>query len=438
MGFNLMTLTLGVIIGSVIAVIWLIWNNVKLNGKETKKANSLGGSSLDTETKQRFLKNLMDVYRTLNLKTIMSTVTENMYYATQASVQVLTKLGLRKEIDIIPNEQLNSYPTANLVMADGKNNMTVDVTNCSYTEKYIDNVTDKVLYQKVLPEAAYVMELIKSDCMERQTDHYCSNCGAPMDIRGDFFNCSHCGTHYATESYNWVVSKTSVENTKKGNLISKLFLIVICAMLVSTLLGQFVGGIYFTAIAIALDVLVAGAVIIYVLVANRALFWIKRMAEIDPQFSRMNFQKRYTYLLKQYYLAKDFQISMIESFMVPELYAKLKEQHQYDDYYLLDIDFLRSEVTNYSIQNGMQVADLKVKVAQVSMNSKKRLRKNKKIITFSVCRDASLSTRIIENTEMIVCDGCGATINLAADGKCKRCGQRYDLSKYDWILYNID
>lgn len=437
MGLSLVSITFVVVFACLAGMLWLIFSNVKLNAKETRKSASAQGKVLEPDNRARFLKTLTGVYHSLNLKSIMSTVTENLFYATQASINVFTKLGIRKDISIVPDETMNAQPTMGFVVADGKNNMTVDLTYCNYSEQYIDNVTEQVLYQKQIPDAVYTMEVIKSDCLERQDTHYCSNCGTPMDIQGDFFNCPHCGAHYTTESYNWIVSNVSVQNRKNDNRIQKMFLFVLLAMLGLAFIGDFIGGTIFTAASLTLNIAVALVVALYIITAIQKLAWYKKIAKNDPHFSKMVFQKRLTYLLKQYYFAKDFQLSSIESFMVPALYEQLKQGHQYDNFYLIDLDILKTEVSNYYVENGKQVVELKVRVEEVSLNEQKKLKKKKKDLLFSVCRDASLRTEVVQNAETIVCENCGATVNLTADSKCKRCGTKYDLSKYDWILYKI-
>ncbi len=88
-------------------------------------------------------------------------------------------------------------------------------------------------------------------------------------------------------------------------MLEKMFLVVLLAMLGVAFLGDLIGGAFFTLISLLLSGVVAAVVVTYIIVANKALSWYKKVANDDPHFSKMVFNKRLTYLLKQYYFAKD-------------------------------------------------------------------------------------------------------------------------------------
>ena len=43
-------------------------------------------------------------------------------------------------------------------------------------------------------------------------------------------------------------------------------------------------------------------------------------------------------------------------------------------------------------------------------------------------------TQVNESYKTITCKCCGGNINLTLDGKCKLCGDSYDIAMHDWIL----
>ena len=148
-------LALGVLIISLIAFFYVTLKNVKLKG------GSSGGyrEIIDKETRDRYVKNITNVMKNFNLKTIASTVTEFMYSYIDQTVAVLKRIGIRKEIDIIEanTPQANSA-SMNIVVSDGKNNMSAALVGGSIVEKYIDNVTDKVLYEKRIEDGYYILK----------------------------------------------------------------------------------------------------------------------------------------------------------------------------------------------------------------------------------------------------------------------------------------
>ncbi|MGL5434421.1 MAG: hypothetical protein ACRDBO_03350 [Lachnospiraceae bacterium] len=434
---NLGGLAAGTIVIVFISLGWLAFNNVRFKMKKMEFSSSQG--LLDGNSQKMFLKNLTEIYKTLNMKTIMSTVTENLYYSIEAGLSILAKIGLRKEITIIPmiSPQKEKQQQLPFVVEDGKNNMLASGLHCSYVEKYIDNATGKVLYKKEIPNAMYVVELIKSDSHDLENEYFCSSCGASMKINGDFFDCSHCGSHYNTESYSWSASDVMVQNKKKDNLTSNVIIGLIITYIVVNILGMNFPYSILGSISIGLDLLFVLSSILIALVANYKLRFVRQISGSDENFSRFGFKKRVVYLLKKFYLAKDFQNSLIQPFMVPELYKKFEANNKYDEYYVLDFDVLALEIKKYYVENGRQVADLSIKAEIVSMNHKKKLLKKKQKIRLSVCRDEKTFTKAYDKINKMTCENCGAPINLTKDGKCKYCGNLFDLTKFDWIISEI-
>lgn len=431
---------LGILSGASIVIVfisfgWVSFNNIRF--KLNKTGPSANQGLLDESTKKMFLKNLTEVYRTSNIKTVMSTVTENLYYSIEAELSILTKLGLRKEVTIIPVESPVKGEPLPFVIDDGKNNMTLSGLDCSYTEKYIDNATGKVLYKKKIPHSLYTIELIKSDILDLKNEYFCSSCGAPMEVNGDFFDCHYCSAHYNTESYSWSASDVIVQNRKNNNSTSNLFIGFIFMFIAVTLLGLNFPYSILGTISISLDIFLILFSVLCALVVNHQLRYIRKILAADKNFSRSNFKKRVVYLLKRFYLAQGTHSSLIQPLMVSELYKELESVHKYDNYYLLDFDVLALSIKDYYVKNGKQVVSVDIKANTISMNPKKKLRKKKQKIRINVCRDEKTFTNTYDEMKTVNCENCNAPINLAKDGKCKYCGNTFDLSKFDWIIYKI-
>ena len=49
-------------------------------------------------------------------------------------------------------------------------------------------------------------------------------------------------------------------------------------------------------------------------------------------------------------------------------------------------------------------------------------------------KHTSAMTQVNESYKTITCKCCGGNINLTLDGKCKLCGDSYDIAMHDWIL----
>lgn len=433
----IMQLAIGSIILALAYFFYIIFSCVKLKGVANNQADRDAARMLDKENRNRIMKNINEVTKTFNLKTIMSTVTESMYYSTECLVNVLKKLGIRKEVEVQIDEAMENAGTDfSLVMSDGKNNMMVENIPCRYTETYIDNVSEKVLLKKEYEKAYFNLELLKSDCMERQSAHFCSNCGAPMEINGDFFLCGSCNTKYTTESYNWVVTNAYAYNVKKGNVQAFLYMVPVFLVILMGFIGT-VGGVMMSVVSVLCDLVFLAVVFFYGKSLKDKMHYFSVMTEYDPNISKKAFEKRLHYLVRLYERAKDFDINRLKSFMEPKLFEKVKAENTYDEFYFLDMEVDRTYLTNFRIEGDKQIADAKIRMVKTTMNEKKKVRSRKEEISFSVYRHKDCLTDIKKNAEVFTCESCGSSVNLSLDGKCRYCGETFDVSKYDWIIYQV-
>lgn len=426
-------LALGVLIISLGAFFYVTLMNVKFKGGPSGGY----GNVLDKETRDRYVKNITGVMKTFNLKTIAGTVTEFMYYYIDQTVAVLKRIGIRKEVEIVEanTPQANSA-SANIVISDGKNNMTTALVSGRYVEKYIDNVTDKVLYEKVVEDGYYVLEMLRSDHVERQNANFCSNCGSPMNIEGDFYVCPNCGTKYTTESANWIVANSYCYNNKTGSIQGFMVLLPIIVMFGVAIISNFTSW-KMKALSVFIDLAVLGIVLFYCAWIAKLMVGIKKIAEYDKEFSKKSFEKRVGYLVRAYERARDLDISKVKPFMEPSLYAKLKEQNKYDEFYILDFEINKLVVNEFEIKDDKQLAYVSLDVNKITINEKKKIKKRKGKYDITLYRHKDTMTDVKLSPEVITCEACGRNINLTVDGKCKSCGNAFDLAKYDWIIYDV-
>jgi Zn finger protein HypA/HybF involved in hydrogenase expression len=304
-------------------------------------------------------------------------------------------------------------------------------------EKYIDNVTDKVLYEKVTEDGHYILEMLRSDYLEeRQNANFCSNCGAPMSIEGDFYVCPNCGTKYTTESAKWVVANSYIYDSKAGNIQGFMFLLPAIIMFVVAFIANFSSW-KIKVLSILIDLIVLGAALCYSSWISKQLSGIKKISQYDKEFSRKSFERRVGYLVRAYERAKDLDISKVRPFMEPSLYARLKDQNKYDEFYMLDFQILKLVVKDFVIKDDKQLAYVTLDVNKVTINEKKKIKKKKGKYDVTLYRHKDTMTDVKLNPEVITCECCGRNMNLTVDGKCKSCGNTYDLSKYDWIIYDV-
>lgn len=419
---------------SLASLLYVIFSDIKFKSGPSGE----NGGIIDKETRDRYVRNITNVMKTFNMKTVESTVTEFMYCFIDQTLAVLKKVGIRKEVDIIESDTSQANTASlNLVVSDGKNNMATALVRGKIMEKYIDNVTDKVLYEKVTEDGHYVLEMLRSDYLEeRQNANFCSNCGAPMSIEGDFYVCPNCGTKYTTESAKWLVSNSYTYDVKAASVQSFMFLLPAIIMFVVAFIANFTSW-KIKVLSVLIDMIVLGAALYYSSRTLKLLSGIKKISQYDKEFSRKSFERRVGYLVRAYERAKDLDISKVRPFMEPSLYARLKDQNKYDEFYMLDFQILKLVVKDFVIKDDKQLAYVTLDVNKVTINEKKKIKKKKGKYDVTLYRHKDTMTDVKLNPEVITCECCGRNMNLTVDGKCKSCGNTYDLSKYDWIIYDV-
>ena len=307
----------------------------------------------------------------------------------------------------------------NIIMEDGKNDMTITTLPCEYTETYYDTTTDKKIYSDTC-KAQLTLSFLKSNQVEKDKVTYCINCGTPIEPQGDFYDCPNCKSHYSAENYQWTINDVQIQKRSdlKTALILGGFVILLLLGVAEIIINKFVFGLAL----VGINLLALVAVIASLVWLNKALSVFKVMAADDPLSSRMTFIKRITYLVRALEMARDFELSKTKPFTTPELYKKIEAVNKYDEYYLLDFNFKNAVLSNYRTEGEYRHVNVKMKIEQLILrkkDNKKKIKKKTKKLNYAVMKHVSAMTLVNEVYKTITC-------------KC--CGDIYDVSRYDWIL----
>jgi len=435
---SILNITVATIVLSIFVIVASTVYFMKVDLRSFTK-DALRCDSIPHEEKDNLIHHLTNVYKFLNPKTLQSLTTEFFYYAVESNVSIFKRLGIRKEMKLIPNTHNHNKAKGNIYINDGKNNSTYESETGRYIEKYIDNKTEKVLYKKEIKNAILVLEFNKLDSkIEVDTTKCCANCGAPMQLKSDFYNCEYCGAHYTSENFQWTLANYVVSEQKTSNLLALAYITCLASALLLSLLNEYrmIKELYL--ILLVIDAALIIFAIIVTIFMNVTMGGFKQLQKKDPLIVKRNFENRVAYLLTIFNYAKEFQLSKVAPFVTPKMYTTLTVDTNSDHFYLLDFNVIRTVVKKVYTKDDLDIVSLIVKLKETSMNEKKRLRKKTKKMEVSVCRSSHIDkTKISDNANSIICSSCGASINLTADGKCSFCDTKYDLSKYDWILYKI-
>lgn len=423
---------LTVVIGA-IGVLVISLSTVKF---KSMSAGDKGKSIIPKDAMENLIKAYNKVYSTFNMKAAQNMLTENMHYTTKCTVDALRKMGLKKEISYKVDAELAKVmdqQAINIVMEDGKNDLTIASIPCDYTETYIDSASDKKLYSKTR-KAQLSVAFLKSNQVEKDKETYCINCGTPMESHGDFFDCPSCKSHYSAENYKWSIN--SVQVIERSNVLTGFILAGIVALVLLSGAAAIVNKFVFGLAVVGVNLGVFAGVMAYLAWLNKIFSVYKVMAVDDPLATRQSFFARITYLVRTLEMARDFDISKTKGFMASDIYEKIKAANKYDDYFLVDFELKNGVLSNYRTEGEYRHVDVKLKLEQLILHTgkKKKIKKKTKKLNYAVMKHVNAKTQVNEGVKLIVCKNCGANINLTLDGKCKYCGDNYDISEHDWVL----
>lgn len=405
--------------------------------------SATGGSKkkeggIPADFRKQFLDAYNKVFSTYNMQPMNDMLTDFTFYTTKNTVKVLEKLGIKKEVDIKINEKQKQFNEGlsnyGFVMQDGKNDMTIDILKCDYTETYSDAQTNKKIYKRVFKNAAYNLEFLKTNEKLNKDITHCMNCGDTLKRNGNFFECESCGTHYESENLKWSASNVSVE--PDSNKASGLILAGIIGLVFLGVIEMFIKNVTFGFILGGINAVLIAGIVLYLRWAWNAACLFKKMVANDPKASRMVFAKRVYYLIRTLEMARDFDLNMIKPFMTPELYEKIKQNNNYDDYYVVDLIFKQIIPTDYRIEGQNQIIEFDIKYNQLLMNPKKKIKETKVKRHYALYKSVNAMTKVNASAQAVICPSCGASINVTTEGICSFCNASYSVSDFDWVFYD--
>lgn len=238
-----------------------------------------------------------------------------MFMMTSCTCKVLQRVGVRKVVEIQPDESLENAASKPFAWSDGKNDGLVDVAYCSYSERYLDSSSDKVLYEKNWPKAMITLQALKGAKTEGAAAKFCTQCGAPISLSGDFYHCGHCGAHYESDAYEWTVTGLQPQNMEKDKRMSNLLNILILGTLGLAVVAIAANFTLLHVLVYLLNAFMVGGMAWFLYFAKVNLKGVQKCQEHDPLFSRQAFQRRAEYLYRLYNQAKDMDLSLIQPFM---------------------------------------------------------------------------------------------------------------------------
>jgi len=381
----------------------------------------------------------IDSVRTGNIRRLHSIMSDSMYHLTESDAQARARLGIRREIEYAPAGFIAPSP----IMHDGKVSWSSVQFPVKYTERIIDNQTNQPLHTIHHDKADIVMTITRSDSRAPGEVLSCIGCGQPVDTSGELFICPYCKATYTADSYAWSISAYAVlsEKSQEKSVIGRLTVVTMIMMIVLPILGFISQAVPFLRwVVIIVNILMLGMILYWGLwMVPNAFRGVFHMRKIDRLFSMSKFFSRVEYLMSIFFSATNYNPNNLKPFMDQYVFAEMMQNFQHTGNYVLRVDMHgQGKTSAIKRHGGRHYMTLSINTDVVLLDSYRRVHELKKRISFQVCRAESAMTTLKSNFDILECPGCGRSINLTANGKCKYCGAGYDLSQIDWILGRID
>lgn len=428
---NWFYITLGCIVFAAFSLVYIIVSNIKF-AKPAQDAKQL-----DRETALILLQKFITFFKDFNAEIAKTICSELFYYSLDTELRALQRVGIRKLITFKEAPSLPHFGQ-DVRIGDGKNNFATGLLKGEYEEKYINTGNDQVLYTKTVPVATLVLAAIQSGNAFGKEQFYCSNCGIQLKVESNYIVCPRCGTKYNTESKEWALTDVRVMNYQKSNQQTNLIALTIFAALGLSFVGKYLIPVAaHNALMLVLNTALILLTVSYYNRLNRTFKILQKIAKRDLHFSRMVFVSRIEYLINLYFKAKSYNPQLIRAFSSRELSEKLLARYS-DQEVLIDLEIKAVDLIGSENVNDHQVITAKAQLIMVVVDRHKRVRRRKVKTVLKLSRHNDAKTQVFTEADYLLCDGCGASINLTADGQCKYCSNPIDLSKYDWTLVEIN
>ena len=421
---------------------WFFWRSTKTIAGDVDLKQDLTQVQTTDKIDIAFFLQKLDIYisavKTGNIRRLHSMMTDSMYHITESDALGLARFGVRREIEYTPAGFIEPAP----LMSDGKVSWSSVQFPCKYTERLIDNQTGQVLHTEHHEKADIIMHITRSGMRDPGEIISCTGCGQPVNTGGELFICQHCGATYTSDSYDWSISGYHLLDMKNTSPMLRYGTYgVMILMVLLPILGFISGKVEFLKMVVIIgDILMAGVVLYYGLWMVPTTFkGLNDMKRIDPLFSMNKCGSRMQYLLAVFFSAMNYNVAGLKPFIDPYVYAEIRQNYRPTGSLVLKTDVTGMGKAHPVVRQGGRIyfsttADFVLTV----LDSSRRVQKVKKKMTFQMFRAEGAMTTLKPASEVLQCPGCGRSINLTADGRCKYCGAEYDLSQTDWIIGRVD
>ncbi len=436
---------------TVLCIVQLKASNLKM--VEPKENAAEQDKPIRTEKAAKLRNSFFHVFQSLTIRTAMSYLTDLFINETSLKIKALNRLGLRKEISFVPHKNSrDDTSNVHFITKFGKYAITDDSDKGYYREQIIDNTTGLILYEKDYKKAALSMQLIRNPDAARSKEFTCEGCGTPIQLDGEIYICKNCGAKYSADSFDWMLSKISVTNDKiiqtktdlqKYSTIGKLGSFLVIGMIPASFFAdKLIVLKYLTNFAMIFWILVAVITVVMTLLMNIPY---RKLTSFDTLASPQKVADRAEYLLGLMYGCYQTEPAKMKVFMEADCYNKWQKDTKELSYLQLHdsqvFDWTSNmqsiNISKFWTDSEKQYITLWTTVNYLYLTEDRQVKEATGLHQVTLCKNLNAKYRHALKVESHYCRGCGMPIDFTAEGKCKFCGNTYDIASYDWKIHSF-
>ncbi len=397
-------------------------------------------SALPQDTALYYLQQYTKVFQTQNLLSVVSLMSDVFYSKIAGMLGAYAKLGIRKEIELSP------YPPSDIpededepVDVQGNRDMSFNFTYFKVLERFIDNQTNRVIYERYRDKVFASTILIRGSHRTEAEKLFCTGCGNPIDTSGETFVCKYCGATYRADSFDWVLDSVEFGLVQMKNpfvRVALIFSIVGIAAIPLSILTLFIP--FLVPLLYLCNLTYVGYCIWGIFFTRKMAASLKELQAYDPGEAELRIYHRFENVLQQLYFSAAGDLSEVRADLDPNLVAQFTANPPRTTHHVLEVGVIPSAEFKYYQANNRQYIEDQLTLNYLLLTADRQVAALTKKVPVRFYRN--LNTRVSNLTQMqgLRCSGCGSPLSLTARCTCKYCGVQYDMADFDWKLESID
>lgn len=439
---------------------------------------AVGGGKLDRQlvSFRDHYSEFFDKDYTVENEEIQKDVTQIFRNMMQFRKNRLNRLGLTCEMQIRRMAYTKEDGIHTRRYSDGKYKMTDVTEEVAARTTYKKN--NQPIYTKTDKETANYT-IIEAKKVGKDT-MICPNCGATTTRQDLLDGCDYCGAKFKVEDLGASIASFAfradekLRAEKRRRTINRIWTLVMLGAIAFVVIGfigyaihiypeilaEANGGVILTILSGILSVIVASPayIVSYVLVYPERVLpvllvmalisvgaamavkskrkvpamsmnLVKEVRQKDPNFSIAHFYSDLQNKLSSVLFADNK--AQINAFAQGDLSHLL---NRYQDVIGVDVDQML--LNGYTVDDAFQYADVKVLLMLTRLNEGK-CTVEKETMQVRLVKDAACKTQAVCSPTMMVCQNCGAPMDLLRGKQCYFCDHELNLIKHDWVIQEI-